>query len=508
MMGKGMSPKVKGVRAVHEEYEEHYPSWERCSDVIEGGTRTLHEKGEEYLPKYTEEVSDSYEARLNRTPLYNAAFRTVIGCRGLLMRKPAVVAVPESVRPMLNDVTLSGMPMAIFIGEIIEEVLTTGRVGVWVNYPEASDALTMADAKRMNLRPSMHKLEAESITNWKTRRINNETRLSLVVIKEDFEKPIDEFTCEEEERYRVLDLVDLPDGSIVYRVRIMSYDKEKDIDITHEEYVPLMGGKPLDKIPFYFISPDCTTTDIDEPPFIDLVDLSLTHYELTSSLLSGCYWSGLPQVWVAGVDMKDGEKLRMSPSAAWVFPTVGAKTGLIEVGNAGFPALEKTLDRLEKQMVLVGTRALELQKAGGTESMATASLHLSAEHSVLASIGQSISAGLTAAMQTFVQWTGNSADGVKVVLNKDFFNEPITPDERNSIVAAWQAGAISDKTKFELLQDGGDYQPDTKFEDEQKELEGSTGVVVEQPNTGTDAPDTGTQDSNQAHRLLSLSRFT
>lgn len=473
---------IKGVRAQHPSYEIYAPVWEMCSDVIEGGTRVLHEKRETYLPRYTEEMDDSYEARLKRTPLYNSPFRTVTGCKGLLQRKPPVVTVPPSVLPMLDDITLSGMSLSILIGEVIEEVLTTGRCGLFTNYPNVGSAATLADALRLNLRPSIHKIEAEAITNWATRRVGNETVLSLVVIQEEHCEPDDEFTYTEQTRFRVLDLYDEldPNGfpTVTYRVRVMAYDAVNDIDVTLEEYFPRMNGQPMQRIPFTFISPDCVGVDIDAPPFEDLVNLALTHYELTSSVLNGCFWSGLPQVWASGVEVKAGEKLRMSPSSAWVSPTAGAKFGIIEIGSQGFSALNAQLDRLEKQMVVTGTRALETQKAGGQESSTTAEIHLSSENSVLASIGQAISIGLTQALKTFTQWTGNDPSTTAVTLPKSFFDEPTSPEKRLSIVKSWQSGAISDEAKFDLLKAGGDYAPDQTFADEQAKIAKSTAPVA------------------------------
>jgi hypothetical protein len=477
-----MSTGIKGVRATHEDYDEYRPVWDKCSDLIEGGTRVLHEKRETYLPRYNEEDDDSYNARLNRTTLYNAAFRTVIGCRGLLQRKPTVVTLPPSVKPMMDDVTLSGMSLSILIGEVIEEVLTTGRVGLFVNFPDASSAGTLADALKLNLRPSIHKIEARAITNWATRRVENETVLSLVVIQEEHQVPIDEFTSSEETQYRVLDLFDTLDASgtpvTIYRVRMMAYDKDSDVDVTLSETLPLMGGKPLTRIPLTFISPDCVGPDVDSPPFEDLVELCLTHYDITSSYLSGVYWSGLPQIVVSGYETKPGEKLRVSPSSAWCFPAVGTKATVIEVGSQGFPALEKALDRLEKQMVVTGTRALQVQTAGGQESTSTAELHLSSENSVLASMGQAISTGLTQALKTFVAWTGNDSDTTSVILPKTFFDEPLTPEARLSIVKSWQAGAISDEARFNLLKSGGDFAPDYTFEQEQAAIKASAPKIV------------------------------
>jgi len=477
-----MAPTPRGVRGSHEDYDEMLPVWEKCRTVAEGGTRALREAREKYLPRYLEEDDDSYRNRLNRTTLYNASWRVMEGCRGLLLRKPPVITVPDSVLPLLQNVNLAGMDMGTFIGEVIEEVLKVGRVGIWINYPATDSSATAADAALLGLRPSAHIIEAEEFDNWATRTIGNKTVLSMVKIIEEIETNVDEFTVSCEQAYRVLDLVDVPDdatGAVntIYRVRLMQYDKNTSTDVTLETFYPKMGGKHLDHIPFHPIGPDCNEMDVDAPPFDDLVDQNLAHWEQTSSYRNGCFLSGLPQPVICGWEPKPGEKLRLS-SVAWAFPTVGTKVSLLEVGSQGFVALKDDLKGIEEKMILLGSRSLELQHAGGQESQSTAALHLSGEHSVLSSMGHSMSAGLTASFKEFVAWTGNDPSETTIRLTDDFFDEPTSPEKRLSVVKSWQSGAISDEAKFNLLKQSGDYAPDVTFEQEQLRIQQSTGLAT------------------------------
>ena len=59
-------------------------------------------------------------------------------------------------------------------------------MGVLVDHPSQSTVgMTLADAQSMQIRPTMQSYPAESIINWKTERIGNATKLSLVVLRED-----------------------------------------------------------------------------------------------------------------------------------------------------------------------------------------------------------------------------------------------------------------------------------------------------------------------------------
>ncbi len=458
------------VKTTHADYDEMSPLWERCSDVA-AGTHALRAKTTQYLPMLTGETAASYEKRLNRTVLFNATWRTIVGFLGLLFRKPAVITVPPAVEPLMDDVTLTGVSLRLFAAEISEELLIMGRVGIWVNYPEVDVAVaTLADVQNAGLQPSMTVYGAESIINWRSMRRNNAMQLSLVVLKEDHRVSENEFKDAIVARYRVLDLAseESQPGSLMYRIRVFEIrrnDRGEETDVLVEgPYFPMMNGRLLDYIPFYFISPDDTTPDVDVPPFIDLVDVNLAHYQVTADYEHGCHWSGIPTVVITGHEIEQGGTITVGAGAALILPSPAANAQMLEVGTGGFTALEKNLDRKEAQMVVLGARLLEVQKPG-IEAAETALIHRSGEQSILASMAQTISTGISRALQTFVDWAGVQGEA-SFVLNRDFFHTPMAPEMVNSLVKSWQTAAISYETLFDNLKKGEIYAPDAKVEDE------------------------------------------
>jgi len=466
---------MKGVRSTHPEYDEHAPLWERCDDVA-AGTEALRRKTTKYLPKLTDETPEEYDARLGRTTLYNATWRTIVGFLGLLFRKPAVIDVPEAVRPLMDDITLTGVPLRLFAAEVSEELLVTGRLGIWVNFPDVAAGLTRADVANLGLRPSMTLYCAESIRNWRCDRVQNRTMLSQVVLEEEHEVRDTEFDTKHVDRYRVLDLTYDPGfDRPVYRVRLFEVKRNPDTGTEEDVLVegpfyPMMDGEYLDFIPFYFISPDDTTPDVDIPPFIDLVDVNLSHYRATADYEHGCHWSGIPTVVITGHTLGEGESIRVGGAGALVFPDPAANAQMLEVGTGGFTALEKNLDRKEAQMVVLGARLLEVQKPG-IEAAETALIHRSGEQSILASISQTISTGITEALKVFVKWAGADGNAAAFMLNRDFFHTPLPAEMLNAIVKSWQSGAISFETMFDNLKKGEVYLPDAKAEDEKQRIE-------------------------------------
>lgn len=451
------------VNAQHEDYRRMLPKWQRCRDVSEGQD-AVQGAGEAYLPKLKEQTPEDYLAYVKRAMFYNATWRTVAGLVGMLLRKPPVVKVPKPVEELLEDVTMSGVPLQLFVQEVCEEALKQGRLGVLVDYPSVDvQGMTLADAQQQNLRPTMCVYRTESIINWRKERVNNVWTLVLVVLKEKYYERTNEFEQKCEDRYRVLDLTE---GK--YRVRM--YKVQDTRDVLLNETFPLMGNKPLAFVPFTFLSTDDNTDEVDDPPLIDLVDVNLSHYRTSADLEHGAHFTGLPTPWVAGHMMDNpGEKLYIGSQAAWVFRDPLAKCGYLEFSGQGLEALETRLANKEKQMAVLGARMLEPQQKG-VETAERASIHRKGEESMLSAAAQALSLGLERALRWFCQWSGADVaakDAVECELNREFYPTPMSDKMLTALVMAWQQGAISFETLFDNLQGGDVIDGDKTAEEEQ-----------------------------------------
>jgi hypothetical protein len=451
----------KGVRTLHPDYERMLPLWIIMRDVF-AGTGTMRDKRESYLPRLNKENNEAYNARLNRTVLYNATYRTVQGMVGMLFRQPPVTEVPQLVLPMLDDITMTGISLSAFAQEVAEESMVVGRVGIYVNFPITNQNMTIADAVSMNIRPNLSIIKAEQIINWKQRRINNKYALSLVVIEETHLIPVDEFEDASVTRYRVLEM----DENDKYRVRILEPQKDNKPDLVIESFYPIMNGELMNEIPLLIIGPDNITPDVDTPMLIDLVYTNVAHYMAYSDLAHGCHWSGIPTLLVTGHEMKPDQTLHVGAGEALVLPNPAAKASMVEVGTAGFSALDNQLNRLETHMVALGSRMLESHKVQA-ESAQTALIYRAGEQSILGSLAHSISTGISQALGIFTRWAG-SDEAVRFNLNREFFAQPVTPEMLNALVTGWQQGAISANAKFKFLQKAEFYEPHIKFEEENK----------------------------------------
>jgi hypothetical protein len=481
------------VKTQHPEYTENLNKWQRCEDVSDGQD-IIHAQGSLYLPGLSEQTAAEYEAYKLRTPFYNATWRTIVGLQGMLFRKPPKVVVPPAVEKMRENITLDGTPLHIFALGLSEECLKVGRVGVFVDYPIVdTEKETKADAIVKNHRPLLKMYRAKSIINWKTRTINNATVLSMVVLKECVLVAEDEFSDVEIEQYRVLDLIDLPDikpdGSVVintiYRVRLIQIveNNGKEEEKTVFEGIPKIDGQALSEIPFQFIGVDDVNWEVDEPPLIDLVNLNLAHYRVSADYEHGCHFTGLPTPVISGYTPNtEGEKFNIGSMTAWVFPRHDAKATFLEFKGEGLNALEKNLARKEAQMAILGARMLEVSRGNGVESANTAAIHRGGEQSMLSSVAQAISIGVTKVLKTFCRFAGADDANVKFDLNRDFFPVPMDALTLTAVIAGWQNGAYSYDTMFENLQKGEIVKPEQTAEQEQKAIKENPAPI---PGVGT-----------------------
>ena len=448
------------VDSKHEEYEEHYDQWERCEHATEGQDE-IHEYGVKYLPRLSGQTDQEYKSYKLRALFYNATQRTIDGLTGLMFIKPPTTEYPAGLEALTSDVTMSGVNLHQFAEMVAEEVVMLGRCGVLVDHPPNAEALTLAQAQSLGMRPYMRLYEAESIINWRTQRIGDTEMLTLVVLEEEYEVQKDEFKAECETQWRVLDIA--PAG---YRQRVFRKNDRGEFYVVEEIY-PLSQGKPIARIPFEFFGVRDNTPCVDKPPLLDLVDVNLSHYRTTADYEHGLHFTGLPTPVVTGFYSDDQTaQLRIGSGTAWLLPDPAAKAFYLEFTGQGLSELREALRAKEAMMATLGARILAPERKV-SETAQAAAIHQAGENSVLASMAQSISIGLTHCLEWMANWAGVPGE-VRIQINREYLPNTLTYQDVQTLVQSWQAGAISHQTLFDNLVRGDLIAPNRTLADEQE----------------------------------------
>ena len=422
----------------HPQYNANLFRWEKCRHVVEGED-TIKHHGETYLHKLGDQDETEYEAYKQRALFYGATQRTVKGLAGAVLRKAPEITFSDDT--LLDNIGTNDEPFDLICKKAIDETLTTGRLGVYVDAPEDGDGA-----------PYITLYYPENIINWRHEKVDGRSALVMVVLREEVEcfDDADEFMVEEEEHFRVLKLLD-PDGTNpIFTVDVWRKTEEKDeagkLVEAWERVMPTMtprraGGKNWDEIPFEFINPSGVGPEIEEPPINDLANANLSHYRSTADIEHGCHFTALPTAYACGFDLSNKSKLRIGSATAWTTDNPNAKVGYLEFSGSGLKAIEERLTKKESLMAVLGARLLEEQKAG-VEAAATVQLRQSGEHSVLSNIAHSVSSGLTRALGWIEKWRGLDSAKASCTLNQEYFTGAVNPMLLAQLVAMVQANLM------------------------------------------------------------------
>lgn len=469
------------IDSTHSDYQTNSKFWTRCRDVISGGEDGVKAKKKIYLPQPEEMDDPTYTAYLDRASFFNASKRTAGGYEGMILRKDPEVNVPDSVVPLLDDITLSAIPFSMFARQVTREIVDVGRCGVLVDV-QSEDV--------PNRRPYLSLYLAESILDWDTESRGGDEVLTMVKLRETVveKDPKDPWTRKSFEALRILTLgpVTEPDlegklrsfTSEVYRVRF--YVKRESSGETQaagqkesynleEDVVPTFAnGDPLTFIPFQCFGSSDDSIDIGEAPLIDLVNMNLSHYRTMADLEWARYYIAFPQVYVTGC--ATDVKLKRAANLVWKFSDPQAKVGVVGGDETDISALENAAEKKEKLMATLGARLLEQQKKEA-EAAETLRLRQSGEQASLSTISSSAGFGLTQALKWLTLWSGADDAEVSVKMNAVFVDESADPQLVTTLLEAVQAGKMSFNTFYQNLVRFGIARDGISAEQELKEID-------------------------------------
>lgn len=481
------------AQVYHPDFQRRRAQWQKVRDAIEGED-SVKLAGQTYLPKPSAHDTTAYKAYLQRATFYAVTERTLRGLVGMVFRVDPVYTVPDAMQERLDNATPEGHSMDVWTQEIIAEVLTMGRYGILVDFPK--EEVTAGTA------PYFSPFFAEDIRNWSVTIKDGVKVLSRIVLTDDCD---DTLGADVE---RVLELY-LDEATGNYTAQRWECSRSKggrassSWTTIEDPKVPLVNGRPIDYIPFVFLSPYDLRPEVSKPPMLDLVNMNIAHFQNSADYEHALYLTAQPTPWIAA-KLDEGKKPKAIGSGTiWYLPE-GAQAGMLEFTGAGIEAQRKAMEDKETRMAVLGARLIKDNEATGNIAADTVRLKSRADTSVLTSTVRMVEQGLEKAFKIAVEWMAGNASEVKVVLNKDFVETRLDANELNGLVKAWQVGAISRTTLHENLQKGEIVAGDRTVEDEVSEIEqdgvgmGLVSLTPDQqlemkapPNDGTGTPQSG-----------------
>src|SRR3954463_1094752 len=192
-------------------------AYSRCSEkwwlprALMGGTCAMRKAGEKLLPKECGEDQQDYNARLNRSTLFNAFRKTVHDMTGRVFEKEVVIEkdVPGDIKSWCENVDLSGRHINVFARDVFEDGMQTGITFILTDMPPAvkredGKPATIADEQAAKIRPYLVHIKCENLVGWQSEMRGGVETLTQIRIKECVTEKEGEWHEKEYEQIRVI----------------------------------------------------------------------------------------------------------------------------------------------------------------------------------------------------------------------------------------------------------------------------------------------------------------
>ncbi len=482
----------------HNKYDAFAEKWFRTRAACEGQT-AVHNAGEKFLPRLADQTDHDYRSYKLRATYFNATGRTLEGLVGMVFRKDMQKTYPPALETIFDDLDLKGNSLDAVAMQTIYDLLQVGRAGILVEYPSVTETpASLADAARANLRPYTTYYPAESILDWRVTRVNNVMQPVMIKLQEYYEIQKNEFEYETQPQIRALLLTEIGYIQRIYRKDIKGVWYQFGDDI-----VPLIKGEPMPTIPFWAFGAKENCLDLQDPPILDLADLNIAHYRVTADYERGCHFAGLPTPMLAGFVFDENEKVSIGSSTAIVSTDSSANWGFLEFTGQGLGALEKNLLQKESQMAAIGARMLAPEKAG-VESAGTLLMRSNGEASVLAALVKLAGENFEQITRFMAMWYGVEGE-IEIDMNTDFMPVPMSAQDLDALMKAWQVGGLPKEELFYALKQGEVIRESTSYDDYLLGLEDdAANGTVDMMDDSEDQPDDNTGMMAQIRKKLGL----
>ncbi len=428
------------------------------------GPERIRDAGTTYLPKAPGEDSANYNARLERSVFHGFFRRAVEGLTGLIYRTDPVLGedVPELIAGHWENLDLAGTHGDVFLRDITQDALIAGHAGILVEYPDTGGA-ALNRAQEMELRPYWVPVRKDDIVSWRTANVAGAVKLMQLVIRERQYEPVGEFGEAEVTRYRVL-WVDA-EGAVRWKLLWEGKDG-RTVTILRD------GAYPTQKeIPFAPIYTSGKVGYLDsDPPLLDMAYLCVAHYQQYSDYAYAIHKCNVPFLFIAGVKVKDGEKVVVGANTCITTDNPDASATSVSHDGAALSSSKQALDDLKSDMGTLGLAMLAPQKRVA-ETAEGKRLDKSTSDSALSTLARSVQDATEQALIYHARYLG-LPEGGSITINRDYEGILMDASVMGAFAQLVQVG-FPPRVVLKALQAGGRISEDEDLDELEAEMLGA-----------------------------------
>ncbi len=454
------------------EYYEMEPLW-MLTSALRGGTPAMRAAGKAYLPMEPRESPEAYNIRLQRSVLTNHYDKAVGKLSGKPHRKPITLVdgFPAPLVEFSENITNTGVNLDVFSRRFLEAAIDDGVAHVLVDMPPITERgtlpggeISIADQRRMNLRPYASIIRAKDLIGWKSTIRNGEKVLTQIRIQETITRPDpeNEFTDQLVDRIKVVE---------PFVVR--HYEKIKTDEGEEWRLVETLPT-PLGFIPIATLYTDRTGFMTGKPWLIDLAYLNLAHYQSDSDQRNILHVARVPILFGTGFgDEDDGDRVSLTVGVSqFARGPKGATLQFVEHGGKGIESGRADLQDLELRMQLMAMEPVIKGRVSGDMTATQRAMDQSEEDTELGALARNLENALETVFQYAGEWLNirQSFDGMIEVF-KDFGTLGGDTEALQNILALRANGDISRDAVIEEFKRRGVLSDDFDVEEDGDLLE-------------------------------------
>ena len=433
-------------------------------DDITGGAVKIKEAGTVYLPKEDGEAEKSYISRLSKATYFDAFNSTIDGLSGLIFKNSIVYGedIPIQLESMIENADAQGNHMDVLVERMFKKALQKGLSFALIDLPKAENVKTRADEQKLGIRPYVTIIAPENITSWKTRVENGQLILSQVKIREFIEEedPANPYGTKTIEQYRILEI-----GSYT----IIRKDEKQKQDVMIDE-----GSTGLNFIPLVCLNLEGGEFFSAMPPFIDLAELNIAHYQIFSDSRHSAHISSVPVLKMFGFDKEDMKSVTISVNKAITSTNEKATVEWLDYAGGGVAVNEGLLQKIETKMREMGLSVISQDK---TLTATEVNISSSQSQSKLNGYVRALIDAVELMFQMSARMYGVE-DGGSISVDADILSQPLTAQDIIALNNIVTAGNLSQDTMWKMIGSGSFRLPDDFDAEIEAELISQSGLLT------------------------------
>lgn len=423
-------------------YNAMRDAWD-LPDALRGGTRAMRAAGTKYLPREPKEKVTAYQARLERTILFNAYADSLDRLASKPFRKPVVVEnLPEKLTGIVPDCDGRGTSLTTFCRRWLRAAIHRGIAHVLVDFPPNPERRVRWDPMApKRFLPYFVLVDASEAIGIRESVESGPQKISQLRRLTKSIEPDGEWG---EREIEVVDVHQI--GSVTSYIRVGDtwQPRGDPVAITIKDRVPIATANL------------CETGFMSATPCLeDLAWLNLAHWQSTSDQRACLRYARLPILFRRGqfLDAQGNpiDSITLGPGAVLSSASPDADIKYIEHTGAALKVGQDDLDHLEAKMEVLGLAPM-MRRTGG-ETATGKALDAAQAATDLGGWVAILESALTDAFSVAAEWVGAElGSDFKVKIQADAELTVQGDAELRALASARLNGDISRRTFLAELQ--------------------------------------------------------